>query len=663
MAMKPPQGFEELGSAAKKVLDSEFCAMGVVSDFLPASKTKGRDFMITFTLNDPSWCAGEGLKCRFFGRTQQTLPNISSKGDVVILRSVKLKNFNGQPMALSTFKSSWIVIHQQDIPNGITEVKGDLPCSRMSDQGPPPGQDVMAYAVILCNFLDRTTFGVPLPPASLEGSDSLALNGNAVSARPKKYQLIEELVLPRTKRDLKFADLLGEVRKVYMNDSRVELTITDYTLHEALYDYVHTSDDDQGRDGDQFNYNPGQKPWPGPWGKMSMVVTAWDAHASFARDHVGLNSLVSLRNVQINLDRDGSRMEGSLRGDRYHPERIGITICKPRQAQDDDRIKNLLKRKRDYEADLRLHGIKGLEESKKQREESLHLPAKRQKLSKTAERNKKKKEKAKVKKSKTATADPSASRPTTDTFNPSIRTNRVPDTVTPVKISEITDPSVLAGDFKTVKSNTFNVPFKNNLYQLKSIRVIDFHPPNLADFSAPHKPSDYEVLSDHEDNSDIDIDIDMLTGANDSDVNWEWRFELLVEDASSGRSVAAKQGKDKDPDAGARMRLLVAGHDADFLLRNIRATNLREDAASLAKLKEKLFLLWGDLQEKKEEEGEGEGEEESCRRCEEAGGGGGAKPVEPSGRPFQCLVKEYGVQVHGSWERVFAMFGTSIVSD
>ena len=95
------------------------------------------------------------------------------------------------------------------------------------------------------------------------------------------------------------------------------------------------------------------------------------------------------------------------------------------------------------------------------------------------------------------------------------------------------------------------------------------------------------------------------------------------------------------------MKLLVAGPDADFLLRNIRATDLRADGVSLAKLKEKLFLLWGDLQERRE--------------AEEAGGD--EKPAAPSGRPFECLVREYGVSVQGCWERVFAMFGTTIVSD
>lgn len=650
MRRGPPNGFEELGSAAERPLETEFNAVGVVVDFLPPSKTRGPDHIITFTLTDHSWSAGEGLKCRFFGRTEDKIPNVSSKGDVVVLRSVRLKRFNGRLLALSNYNSSWLVFHQQDLqqglPDGVTAIEEEVPVTKMSDQVPSPSKDMVAYAVDLHNLLDRSRISEPAPITSLEASNLRGSTGTLASTRPTKFKLIKDLTLPKTARDCKFADLLGEVRKIYMNDYRVELTITDYTSHQDLYDYIHESEDDQGRDGDPYGYTAVPRAWPGPWGKMSMMVAAWDAHATFAREHVGLNSLVFLRNVQIGLDREGERMEGRLRGDKLHPETIGISICKARQAEADERIKALLTRKRDYEADLKLHGIKGLEESRKVKEQAtLQQPVQKQELTR-AEKNKKKKEKARAKRKRAQTAKfaSNAAKPTSNALNPNIRTNKPPDTVTPVKISEIMDPSVLASDFPTVNGNPFTFPFKNNLYHVENIRVIDFHPPDLADFAAPHKPSDYECLSDHETDSDADMSAD----SGGADVEWEWRFELLVEDAAS------REGQ------SARMRLLVAGPDADFLLRNIRATDLRADGgASLARLKEKLFLLWGDLQERKEED-----EEEK----EEKAGGEGKKKAkaaaEPSGRPFGCLVREYGVPAgQGRWERVFSMFGTSIVSD
>jgi protection of telomeres protein 1 len=105
----------------------------------------------------------------------------------------------------------------------------------------------------------------------------------------------------------------------------------------------------------------------------------------------------------------------------------------------------------------------------------------------------------------------------------------------------------------------------------------------------------------------------------------------------------------------------------------VRATDLRRDPASLARLREKLFLLWGDLLERKEEEQQQQQQEQREQRVSEAPAQG-EESVEqpqqqdlllPSGRPFGCLVKEYGVPVRegAGWQRVFAMFGTSIVSD
>jgi hypothetical protein len=94
-------------------------------------------------------------------------------------------------------------------------------------------------------------------------------------------------------------------------------------------------------------------------------------------------------------------------------------------------------------------------------------------------------------------------------------------------------------------------------------------------------------------------------------------------------------------------------------------------------LREKLFLLWGDLLERKEEEQQQQQQEQEQEQREQRVSEAPAQGEEsvkqpqqqdlllPSGRPFECLVKEYGVPVRkgAGWQRVFAMFGTSIVSD
>jgi hypothetical protein len=90
----------------------------------------------------------------------------------------------------------------------------------------------------------------------------------------------------------------------------------------------------------------------------------------------------------------------------------------------------------------------------------------------------------------------------------------------------------------------------------------------------------------------------------------------------------------------------------------------------LAELREKLFLLWGDLEEKKQAQATDQNS--------------AWEPVKSSSVPFNCCIQEYGVQcVHPSdstamavdgaeqpcsqpdcfgWERRFSMFGTTIHS-
>lgn len=374
MNFKPPNGFEELKPASEKPIWSAISVVGVVVDFLPATKSRGTDFMLTFTLKDSSWSPGVGLKCRVFAKNEERMPSISSNGDVVALHSFVLRESSGEAVAVSRNNSSWLVFHQQDIPADIKEIQGDLPVFKMSDQVPSPGKDLIEYAIRLCNSLDRSKFGESDPGTLMHLNNLLGSTSSQLVPRGQKFQLIQDLVVSKNSGDLKFADLLGEVRKKYSYDSRVELSITDYTSHESLYDYSYVSELGQGRDGDQFGYAPSNTAWPGPWGKLSMVVCLWDAHASFAEKEVHLGDLVLLRNVHIGFDREGDKLEGKLRGDRLQPKRIGVSICEARQAKDDDRVKALLKRRRNYEDDLKLNGIKGVVESMKPKGERCSHP-------------------------------------------------------------------------------------------------------------------------------------------------------------------------------------------------------------------------------------------------------------------------------------------------
>lgn len=96
------------------------------------------------------------------------------------------------------------------------------------------------------------------------------------------------------------------------------------------------------------------------------------------------------------------------------------------------------------------------------------------------------------------------------------------------------------------------------------------------------------------------------------------------------------------------------------------SVSLRKNETRLDELREKLFHLWADLEEKKKALPEGKLDSESLEN--------------PSGKPFTCCIKEYGIKTREehdpdamsddehstggmdplAWERRFHMFGTTI---
>src|SRR5213078_2459228 len=116
MAFIPPPGFVDL-SAAYSQKDQLIDVMGVVVDHLPAAKSNGADCVITFTIHDPSWTDGLGLKFRYFQKDIEKLPAIEKNGDVVLLRNVKIKNYRGGWTGISNKTSTWAVFPESSLPD------------------------------------------------------------------------------------------------------------------------------------------------------------------------------------------------------------------------------------------------------------------------------------------------------------------------------------------------------------------------------------------------------------------------------------------------------------------------------------------------------------------------------------------------------------------
>ncbi|KAL9623363.1 MAG: hypothetical protein Q9160_002256 [Pyrenula sp. 1 TL-2023] len=641
MASSVPDGYMDLPKAWQS-MGKIGNIVGVVVDYLTPTPTKGTDYAVTFTLIDSQWKAsfevrGEGLKCRYFKSDIKKLPSIESKGDVVVLRNMKITEWQGVPIAISTSTSVWQVLAEKDIP----DVPGPNVSPRALPGTPSLPKSVMEYATALCNDQDRTSYrnansvhtNAPFPVPQNQVNPIVQALPIESPQPHQKFRLIQDLHIPGPGEPLLFANLMGEVRKIYVNDFRVELSITDYTYNKDLFHYEHTSES-KGRDGDKYGYTTSRahESWPGPWGRMTMVVSTWDTNAQFARTSLDVGQYVFLRNVHIKHDARGSKLEGALRVNKQHPDQVGISIIQPTKAENDEDLKELLKRRRGYESKMRKGGVILLKDGKSKKHLHSQDNEKPQAESNNARRKREKRERKRKAKEGQSSVD-GLQMAKIEANSHVVRKNV---NISCTALEEVLDSSVLLA--KSPEGNTYHLPFHNVSY-LAKVRVLDFLPNRLEDFAAPHAGPLYDaILSSASEDSSSEMDID-----SSGDIHWEWRFALLVEDAS----LPPRSGQERKP-----MILQVFGTDGDYLL-NMDAEDLSKNSRALAKVREKLFVIWGDLEERKLE---GRFSEPNSR------------DNQPSAKPFECLIKEYGAKRPGvqngspleQWERCFRIYGTTI---
>lgn len=159
--------------------------------------------------------------------------------------------------------------------------------------------------------------------------------------------------------------------------------------------------------------------------------------------------------------------------------------------------------------------------------------------------------------------------------------------------------------------NPMTLPFINQRVRSR-VRVVDFAPDKIEDFA--------QCLSNEEYN-------DVSAGRATNEHVWEWCFDILVEDA--------KPTHGEEP---VQLPLQVFGDEAVKLL-DIAPVDLRKNKPILNLLKEKLFRLWGNLEELKS---------------------AAKKDGVLSNTPFECCIKEFGVEDEEGWVRTHAICDTRI---
>lgn len=243
------------------------------------------------------------------------------------------------------------------------------------------------------------------------------------------------------------------------------------------------------------------------------------------------------------------------------------------------------------------------------------------------------------------------------------------------------------------KTTKVKLPFTNAKYRTQ-VRVIDYHPPNLKDFAASRILTEYANLTDDE------ADDSSAYSSSESEASprrrptggrevWEWRFALRLEE------VSASLPKGKQP---ATTWVLVEHREAQCLTGLSKAMNLHDPAneSTLTALRERLFKLWGNLEECKSKveakkkihaekpfnapppassDVEDNGQEEEGAKSKAKSAEARHEADKISNLPFVCCLKQYGVKVRNEygqdgddsaetgtqWQRVFGMFGTMIV--
>lgn len=636
MVLRPPEGFTTIADAAERRGDASYNVIGLCVDYLPPAQTHGTDLgmkisLWDFTCDDVG-LGQDGFPTRHFFKVKCRFPAIGAMGDVVVLHHMNTVNAKGAWIGRSGYNTRWVVIDGQSLLNSTRPEFSDVilrepyqPFVEKEDRrGPRPSSKDFRYAKSLLQRRDPTSLRGPPKTTALEQAGNSEAGDNSHKAfKSTKLRLVKDLEPPANSK--LFVDLVGELQNVFLTGRPLELKVSDYTENEFLYEYSAAAD----------SFRKSQ--WTYPTGKMTIQINCWEGMADYVRELADKNLLqlgmyVKLQNVNVRLDKMGGKLEGNLSGGASFG--TAITFVKADDARNDRAFDDLRKRIHAYKSGQNEKAV--LSKRAAEDNEDDHIEQPPNKKSKNARKKKNRREREAKAQAEGKLEAQVESKPHS---NGHVRCEAIDVELT--SLADILNESQL--EQTTVAGNAYKLPFRNCKYKTR-VKVIDFFPDKLEDFAIQPKGT-------HRSGSE-DSDDDMSSQRSyQSDVSgigkdrWEWFFFLMVQDSQSSTT---------EPETPKTMLLQVTGADAEYLL-NMEACDLRKDRVALHKLKEKLFVLWGDLEEKKTEYIM-TGEELQKER------------VAVSSTPFECMIKEFGVsardaddvKVTGEWERMFALFKTNI---
>lgn len=633
------------------------------------------------------------------------MPQVEA-GDIVIVSKAKFQIYKSTASLLTSYNTDVFVYEAQRLPqckrSGTARAALKPPTRKPKRE---PDATEHEYVLWLFGRIDQSS--IP------DQHDFSARAKQSLNVKDK-FSLLQDV------KEGKFADLIVQVvKEPFDMGDKMTVWVSDYTENNSFFlqtrdNLVGWTDGVPARDGDVYGYtNNRKKPiaplldeesskWSGPIGKRSMQLTCWEPHATFIRQDIHKGDWVRLRNVQIRSGHNLVNIEGCLREDREHRDRVYVEILEAAGDREnlDERLVEAIVRKRSYEKAQK----KALKNGEKRKAEE----------DPNRETSKTKRQKQRESKRK-AIEEEVAQKQAALGFNELIVSEHQEKAIVP--LSTILDPvyyTTIIAD-QEVK---LELPFTCAMYRT-NVRVVDFHPASLKDFAVGRESTEYDFLDDNDEDSDASTTT--VTSSSSPpppsspsshyhDVRrnfvWQWRFALKLEEVSTPTTVGTRR-KTKSPPA---QTWVIVDNPAAQLLLNLDATDLRasSSASDLATLRERLFKLWGNLEERKTriqtkkrehardplhapppESSDADDGAAANNRYEDdygtnahgRGAGGGRDSNEEgvagsqlSNRPFACCIRQYGVPVMADeddeqvddagegrkWQRVFGLFGTKI---
>ncbi|RKF58981.1 putative telomere-binding alpha subunit central domain-containing protein [Erysiphe neolycopersici] len=581
---------QQIWNLPEHLKDGHQCSIiGFINNFRPPIKTQGTSWKCTLDIVDHSIRERKtGLDINIFW-PEARMPSTPSFADVIIVSQAKTQTHGGYLSLVASFKTHIFILPANEIPkktNDAAKLKNSW-ISYSYDRGSSnrkstaPSVSETRYAISMNNKRNDIT--------ALTVRSGFDSRSDSMRNAKEKFGLVKDVKVGF------FYNIIGEVRRFWpSSEACATVYLSDYTANNQLFEYdmANESPDSYDLDGDGFNYTSALKKKtkiPGPYGKLIIQITFWDEDAAFIRDHVGCGHWLYIKNIRFKIGQN-DLLEGVVHSEegKIHIQNIKIGSC---PLEINKRLKTALQRKQAWWSDFEQHLVGERKKqpiettrSKRKYDDENELPASRNKNSKQ------RRKKVKIEAGKNAAkkdAKSAACLGLNENGESKIFGHFWLSTDLTSKVHDIYPEQIIV-PLRTVLLNSqlskpgldiVYAPFSNFKYRVIA-RVVDYF---------PHKLEDFAVLCS-ETLSYLSPDSNEVEDYCSNEVKkWEWRFSLLLEEASMTKT----QNKE-------RVWVIVDNHAAQGLL-NIEedAADLRTNQDLLVKVKEQLFKLWGDLEEQK----------------------------------------------------------------